>query len=167
MKPFRALPILLPVAILASSAGATNHVVTQSGLTFSPSSISVLPGDTVQWVRTGGSHTVTSGAPCSANGLFSGPLNSTSPSFTWTVPASAAGTTVTYFCIPHCGSGMTGSIVVGNPPNPADLNGDGAVNAQDLAVLLGSWGGKGSADLDGDGSVGASDLATLLGAWTG
>lgn len=48
---------------------------------------------------------------------------------------------------------------------PADLDGDGAVGAGDLAVLLGAWGGTGQADLDGSGSVGASDLAVLLGAW--
>lgn len=47
----------------------------------------------------------------------------------------------------------------------ADLNCDGAVNAQDLAALLGAWGGSGAADLNGDGSIGAQDLAILLGAW--
>lgn len=48
----------------------------------------------------------------------------------------------------------------------ADLNCDGAVNAQDLAALLGSWGSAGAADLNGDGAVGAQDLAILLSAWT-
>ncbi len=48
----------------------------------------------------------------------------------------------------------------------ADLNGDCLVNAADLAVLLGAWGGTGAADLDGSGAVGASDLAILLGAWS-
>jgi outer membrane protein assembly factor BamB len=48
----------------------------------------------------------------------------------------------------------------------ADLNCDGAVNAQDLAALLGAWGGSGAGDLNGDGSVGAQDLAILLGAWS-
>jgi hypothetical protein len=48
---------------------------------------------------------------------------------------------------------------------PADLNCDGAVNAQDLAALLGSWGGTGAADLNGDGTVGAQDLAILLSSW--
>lgn len=50
----------------------------------------------------------------------------------------------------------------------ADLNGDGVVNAADLALLLGSWGTcppPCPADLDGDGSVGSSDLAVLLGSW--
>jgi hypothetical protein len=50
-----------------------------------------------------------------------------------------------------------------------DLDGDGAVNATDLAILLGSWGRCGgcAADLDGDGAVSAPDLGILLGAWTG
>jgi outer membrane protein assembly factor BamB len=47
----------------------------------------------------------------------------------------------------------------------ADLNCDGAVNAQDLAALLGAWGGSGAGDLDGNGTVGAPDLAILLSAW--
>lgn len=46
-----------------------------------------------------------------------------------------------------------------------DLNADGAVNATDLAILIGAWGSSG-ADLDGDGVVGASDIGILLGAWT-
>jgi hypothetical protein len=51
-------------------------------------------------------------------------------------------------------------------PSP-DLNGDGAVNAADLAILLNAWGAcSGCAeDLDGNGAVGAADLAVLLNAW--
>jgi hypothetical protein len=53
---------------------------------------------------------------------------------------------------------------------PADLDGDGDVDAADLAILLGAWGTCPDpldcpADLDGDGSVSASDLAMLLGSW--
>lgn len=52
------------------------------------------------------------------------------------------------------------------PAQRADLDGDGAVNGSDLAILLSAWGGKGgSADLDGDGLVGGADLAVLLSAW--
>jgi hypothetical protein len=49
--------------------------------------------------------------------------------------------------------------------NPADLNGDGLVNAADLSALLGNWGNAGVGDIDGNGTVGAADLAALLGAW--
>lgn len=47
----------------------------------------------------------------------------------------------------------------------ADLNGDGKINATDLAVLLGAWGSPGAGDLDGSGAVNAPDIAILLGAW--
>jgi hypothetical protein len=53
-----------------------------------------------------------------------------------------------------------------NPqPHAADLDGDGAVNASDLAILLGGWGGD-QLDLTGDGTVDAADLAVLLGEWS-
>lgn len=49
-----------------------------------------------------------------------------------------------------------------------DIDGDGSVNASDLAILLGAWGGPSPAsDLDASGTVDASDLAILLGAWGG
>ena len=51
------------------------------------------------------------------------------------------------------------------PACPADLNGDGAVSAPDLAAMLSAWGGAGAGDLNGDGSIGAQDLAALLSAW--
>lgn len=67
----------------------------------------------------------------------------------------------------NAGETVSGSLVVSGPPqgNPADLNHDGIVNASDLAILLGNWGGSGVGDIDHDGIVGAQDLAALLGAW--
>jgi hypothetical protein len=55
---------------------------------------------------------------------------------------------------------------------PGDVNGDGAVNAQDIAVVLSSWGpcppkGACAADVDGDGDVDAADVAAVLSGWTG
>lgn len=72
-----------------------------------------------------------------------------------------------------CSLGITGQWVIYAvyrrvncpPPCPADLTGDGAVGAPDLATLLGSWGLSGPADLNNDGTVGAGDLALLLGSW--
>jgi len=59
----------------------------------------------------------------------------------------------------------------GSAGPPSDLTGDGAVNSEDLAILLGSWGpcpamGSCPADLNGDGSVTSEDLAILLGDWS-
>ncbi|MFM8732590.1 MAG: hypothetical protein ACKOGJ_08805, partial [Phycisphaerales bacterium] len=56
------------------------------------------------------------------------------------------------------------------PACPADLNDDGAVNGDDLGILLGAWGACASgsacpADLNDDGAVNGDDLGILLGAW--
>jgi len=56
------------------------------------------------------------------------------------------------------------------PACPADLNGDGSVNGQDLGILLGAWGTcvdplSCPADLNADGSVNGQDLGILLGSW--
>jgi len=52
------------------------------------------------------------------------------------------------------------------PTNPADLNGDGVVAAEDLAILLSNWGGTGNGDLNRDGIINAEDLTALLSAWS-
>ncbi len=70
-----------------------------------------------------------------------------------------AGTT----CADGNGNGIADACEQGNP---ADLNNDGHVNAQDLAILLGAWGQtSGVADINDDGAVNATDLSILLGAW--
>ena len=52
---------------------------------------------------------------------------------------------------------------------PADITGDGQVDAADLGVLLAVWNTDGGAipgaDINGDGTVNASDLGLVLGAW--
>ncbi|MFZ9880947.1 MAG: S8 family serine peptidase, partial [Phycisphaerales bacterium] len=57
------------------------------------------------------------------------------------------------------------------PYAPEDLNQDGLVNAQDLAIVLAAWGpcadcdGGCAADLNGDCLVDAQDLSRILAAW--
>lgn len=49
---------------------------------------------------------------------------------------------------------------------PADLDGDGAVEASDLLAMLAAWGcADCPGDLDADGTVGVADLLLLLAAW--
>lgn len=47
-----------------------------------------------------------------------------------------------------------------------DFDGDQAVTAADLGILLGAW-GTDAGDVNGDGTTDAADLALLLGAWGG
>ncbi len=51
---------------------------------------------------------------------------------------------------------------------PADVNGDGAVNVFDLLELLGAWGicGQCPQDINNSGAVDVFDLLLLLGAWS-
>ncbi len=49
--------------------------------------------------------------------------------------------------------------------DPADLNNDGAVDSQDLAMLLNNWGNPGVGDIDGNGAVESADLAVVLNNW--
>ena len=74
---------------------------------------------------------------------------------TWAGP----GTT----CADANGNGIADACENGNP---ADLNHDGHVNAQDITIMLNAWGpGSGPADLNHDNVVGAQDIAILLNAW--
>lgn len=60
------------------------------------------------------------------------------------------------------------SVTIYDAPCTGDIDGNGSVDASDLATLLGAWGlsGKGlPMDLNGDQLVDAADLALLLGGW--
>ncbi|MFN9077257.1 MAG: dockerin type I domain-containing protein, partial [bacterium] len=48
-----------------------------------------------------------------------------------------------------------------------DLNLDGVIGAQDLAILLANWGDQGPllGDVNRDGTINALDLSILLGRW--
>lgn len=50
------------------------------------------------------------------------------------------------------------------PECPADVNGDGVVDGEDLAATLGNW-GQSTGDLTGDGVVDGQDLSVILGFW--
>ena len=105
-------------------------------LMYSPSFIEIQPGDTVKWTWKGTNHSVTSGTPGHATGLFDSGIKGNGSTFSFTFPNSG---TFLYFCIPH-GSccGMIGTVMVaGSTPTPSPSPSptpDPTVPAQSLNV---------------------------------
>ena len=157
---------IVATLVLAGSAIAETHTVLANNTTFAPDAIDVAPGDTIVWqYNSGYPHTVTSGVPCTADGLFHGELQNGGDTFTWDVPADASGN-ISYFCEPHCAMGMTGVITVVGPGDcPGDLDGDGEVGVDDLLAVLAAYQTNAGGDCDGDGDTDVDDLLLLIGAW--
>ena len=78
-------------------------------------------------------HTTTSGTPCTTSGLWTASLTPSSPLFTRQFLESPQA--LPYFCVPHCGLGMTGSVTV-----TTTIALQGADNAGQLDL---SWTGGG------------------------
>lgn len=116
------LRVALATLVLALSvlpAVAANHFVTIQGTTFVPSSITIKKGDTVIWTNPDIlSHTVTSGNPCSPDGLFnSGILDPETGIFSFTFTSVGL---VKYYCLFHCLGGMRGDVTVEELPTAVD-----------------------------------------------
>ena len=113
-----------------ATSGASNLVIVTVGggaNEFSPATVNINPGDTVEWVWAGGPFTVTSGSPTAggADGRFCslapnelvsrGTCNSTSyaqgagATFSWSFLSTG---TFNYFSTVQ-GAAMTGTVVVG------------------------------------------------------
>ena len=107
------LGVLAITLVGAAPALATVHIVNQTGTTFVPDNLEVAIGDTVRWVYSGGSHTVTNGTGASdpqAGVLFDAPLNGANPTFEYVFDGPTG--VYSYFCRPHETLGMTGQVVV-------------------------------------------------------
>lgn len=83
---------------------------------YTPAFVVVEPGDTIHWVRDGGTHDVTSGVPClDGDGQFYSAISSSNPTFDWVVPNGNT-EVYPYYCSVggHCVSGdQYGALFVG------------------------------------------------------
>ena len=103
---------------------------------FSPTDVTINAGDTIRWInRTPTFHTTTSGTNCTSNGAWDQPMPAGGQPFerTFNTPG-----TFPYFCRPHCGFGMIGTITVVQPDRClfGDLNNDSSVNIIDVVAVL-------------------------------
>ena len=81
-------------------------------LVFSPSSVTIHPGDQVRWTWGSSGHSTTSGSPGQPNGIWDSGIRNQGATFTHTF--NSAGT-FPYYCIPHGGCcGMVGTVMVVN-----------------------------------------------------
>ena len=109
-------PLLAFCASVASAATVT-VTVGNGGFFFSPSSVTIHPGDTVQWTWSSSGHSSTSGTPGSPNGLWDSGILSQGATFSHTFNSAGS---FPYYCTPHgeC-CGMVGTVTVSNPtPTP-------------------------------------------------
>ncbi len=112
-----ALVILLLIAV---DSQATIHTVSMSGITFSPSTVTVRYGDTVRWVCASGFHTTTSTGG-SAKTWDSG-LMSAGTKHDEIFRAGDGSGPFPYECIPHSGLGMTGTVRIDQAMSANDLD---------------------------------------------
>ena len=130
----RALVSAVAVVVGALPATAATHIVNQVGLEYIPDVLTITAGDTIEWVWSAGSHTVTEGVPCTSSGGFDQPLNSMNPRVvvTFNTPGS-----IDYYCRPHCATGQDGLITVQPCPGAGgDMNEDGAVDGRDIQSFV-------------------------------
>jgi plastocyanin len=109
-----ALLVFRPTAISAATVTVT---VGNGGFFFSPSSVTINTGDTVQWTWSASGHSSTSGSPGMPNGLWDSGILNQGASFTHTFNAAGS---FPYYCTPHGACcGMTGTVtVVSGTPTP-------------------------------------------------
>ncbi|PYI70260.1 MAG: hypothetical protein DMF02_09365, partial [Verrucomicrobia bacterium] len=108
----------------AARAATVTVMVGPNCFCFSPSEVTISPGDTVRWTWSSGGHSTTSGNPCTPNGLWDSGILNQGAMFTHTFNSVGS---FPYFCSPHCSEGMTGMVTVVNasptptatpPPSP-------------------------------------------------
>jgi len=129
------IPRFLPPTLLwafllirYTQANATTFMVTvgpSGNLVFSPSTVNIKVGDTVQWTWGSSFHSSTSGTPGNPDGMWDSTVLLSGQTFSFTFMTAG---TFNYYCTPH-GSccGMVGEVVVSSAnPTGNTFYGDGA-----------------------------------------
>ncbi len=100
----------------ARAATVTVMVGPSCGFCFSPSEVTINPGDTVRWTWSSSGHSTTSGSPGSPNGIWDSGILNQGAMFTHTFNSVGS---FPYYCTPHGSLGMVGTVtVVSASPTP-------------------------------------------------
>jgi plastocyanin len=123
----------------AKPASATTFNVTvgpNGNLVFSPSSVTIRPGDQVKWTWGSDGHSTTSGSPGMPNGIWDSGIHNQGATFTRTF--NSAGT-FPYYCTPHGGCcNMVGTVTVVNAtptPTPPPVTGPPIVTTNPATLI--------------------------------
>ena len=105
-------------------------------LVFSPSSVTIHPGDQVRWTFSSSGHSTTSGSPGQPNGIWDSGIRNQGATFTQTF--NSAGT-FPYYCTPHGGCcNMVGTVTVVNAsptPTPPPVTGPPIVTTNPATLI--------------------------------
>src|ERR1700687_218020 len=96
-----------------ASAATVTVTVGNNCLCFGPASVTIQPGDTVQWTWSSSGHSSTSGTPGNPNGIWDSGILNQGATFSHTFNTAGS---FPYYCTPHgqC-CGMTGTVNVASP----------------------------------------------------
>jgi plastocyanin len=119
---FRIIAVVVTITSLLvfyptlASAATVTVTVGNNCLCFSPASVTIHPGDTVEWTWSSTGHSTTSGNPGVPNGLWDSGLLNQGATFTHTFNTAGS---FPYYCSAHWQFGMTGTVTVVNAtPTP-------------------------------------------------
>ncbi|MFT5291913.1 MAG: plastocyanin [Planctomycetota bacterium] len=130
-SPLRSASLLLASVLMVGGLdqAQTTHFVALNAASFSPASLTIDVGDTVQWDWVGGFHNVESGVGGVPDGIFtSGAPTTAATTFSVTFDQAfldanpTSGKRYAYYCIVHVGLGMSGDIVVNIPASGTSRN---------------------------------------------
>ena len=113
------LLLIAAIFFAATSSFATTFMVSVGGTAFTPSTLTVHPGDVIMWMWTDGTHTTTSTSVPPEAATWNSNINSTTTSFTYTPTVVG---TYQYQCNFHVSMGMVGTITVVPPTGIAPVN---------------------------------------------
>ena len=111
--------LLIAAIFCMATSFATTHTISVGGMSFTPATLTVHPGDVINWVWADGTHTTTSTSVPTGAATWNSNINSSTTSFSYTPTVIG---TYQYQCSFHAAMGMVGTITVVSAANVSTVN---------------------------------------------